>query len=52
MLTPSRALVIDILSFSLFISPVMQPSPINNIKRAQIYKKRVIHALIMNNIDK
>ena len=29
----------------------MQPSPKNSIKRKDIDKKRVIHALIMNNID-
>ena len=31
---------------------VMQPSPINSIKRAKIDKKRAIHALIINNKDK
>ena len=31
---------------------VMQPSPINNIKIVEIYQNRVIHNLIMNNIDK
>ena len=31
---------------------VMQPSPRNNIKIAEIDQKRVIHALIMNNKDK
>ena len=34
------------------IPNVMQPSPINNIKRAEIDNKRVIHTLIMNNRDK
>ena len=34
------------------IPNVMQPSPINNIKIAEIDQKRVIHALIMKNIDK
>ena len=31
------------------IPNVMQPSPINSIKRVEIENKRVIHALIMNN---
>ena len=31
---------------------VMQPSPKNSIKRAEVDKKRVIHALIMKNRDK
>ena len=34
------------------IPNVMQPSPINNINIPEIDKKRVIHALIMNNKDK
>ena len=34
------------------IPNVMQPSPRNSIKRAEIDNKRVIHALIMNNRDK
>ena len=29
----------------------MQPSPRNNIKKEEIYKKRVIHTLTMKNID-
>ena len=31
---------------------VMQPSPKNSIKRAEIDNNKVIHALTMNNIDK
>ena len=34
------------------ISNVMQPSPRNSIKREEIYNKRVIHPLEMNNRDK
>ena len=34
------------------IPNVMKPSPKNNIKIAEIDQKRVIHAFIMNNIDK
>ena len=34
------------------IPNVMQPSPINNKKIAEIDKKRVIYALIINNRDK
>ena len=34
------------------IPNVMQPSPKNNIKITEIEQNRVIHALIMNNIDK
>ena len=34
------------------IPNVMQPSPRNNIKIVEIYNKKVIHALAMNNIYK
>ena len=34
------------------IPNVMQPSPINSIKNAEIENKRVIHALRINNRDK
>ena len=34
------------------IPNVMQPSPINSIKREEIDNKRVIHTLDMNNKDK
>ena len=34
------------------IPNVMQTSPKNNIKRAEIDNKRVIHTLTMNNKDK
>ena len=34
------------------MSNVMQPSPRNSIKREEIDKNRVIHALIMKNRDK
>ena len=34
------------------IPNVMQPSPINSIKREQMGRKRVMDALIMNNRDK
>ena len=33
------------------IPKVMQPSPKNNIKIVEIDKNKVIHTLIMNNID-
>ena len=34
------------------IPNVMQPSPRNSIKRAEIHKKRVIHVSTMKNKDK
>ena len=33
------------------IPDVMQPSPKNSIKIAKIYQNRVVHALIIKNID-
>lgn len=41
-------------SYFVYISStsVVQPSPINSIKIAETDQKRVIHALIMKNIDK
>ena len=34
------------------IRNVMQPSPRNSIKRAEIDNKRVLHALTVKNVDK